>query len=280
MGKCRVPYRHGARFGLSSADIAERDAIMSEFYRTIARYYDSEHYDKTEDLALYEEHAEIYGEPILIIGSGTGRILLHLADAGYTVHGIEREDAMRERSEAKRSALPHLQAVTTIHAGDVLKITLDERFKLVILPYNTFMHFLTLEAQRALLKRIRGWLSEGGVLIIDLPSAGDAFAGADTDALTLERTFIDLDTGRTVMQQSISRLDRATQIMDVTWIYDAVGENGVVHRTIAPTRIRYAFLGELTLLLESCGFALNEVYGDFDQSSFEDGAPRMIVVAG
>lgn len=253
---------------------------MTDFYRTIARYYDSEHHDKTEDLALYEDLAGRLGEPILIIGSGTGRILLHLADAGYTVHGIEREDAMRARAEAKCRALPHLSAVTTIHAGDVLQTALDQQFKLVILPYNTFMHFLTQDAQRALLKRIRGWLAKGGVLIIDLPNAGDAFAGADSDALTLERTFIDLDTGRLVMQQSISHLDRVTQIMDVTWIYDAVGEDGVLHRTVAPTRIRYSFLGELTLMLELCGFAVREVYGDFDESVYEDGAARMIVLAG
>lgn len=252
---------------------------MADFYKTIARYYDSEHHDKTEDLAFYEALAETYGEPILIIGSGTGRILLHLADAGYTVHGIERETAMRERAEAKRTALPHLREGTTLHAGDALTVPLDERFNLVILPYNTFMHFLTLDAQRKLLRRVRGWLAEGGKLVIDLPSAGDAFAGADTDALTLEREFIDLETGHLVMQQSVSRLDRATQTMDVTWIYDEVGADGVLRRTVAPTRIHYYFLNEITLLLESCGFALEEVYGDFDESPFEDGAPRMIVTA-
>ncbi|MCK6578956.1 MAG: class I SAM-dependent methyltransferase [Anaerolineae bacterium] len=252
---------------------------MSDFYRTIARYYDSEHADKVEDLPLYEECAGEFGDPILIIGSGTGRVLLHLADAGCTVHGVEREAAMRERAEAKRAALPHLQPVSTIHAGDVMMLTLPTTFRLVILPYNTFMHFLTLESQQALLRRIRGWLVSDGALIIDLPSAGDAFAGADSDSLILERQFIDGETGRLVMQQSVSSLDRATQNMDVTWIYDAVGDDGVLRRTVAPTRIHYYFLSELRLLLESCGFRLEEVFGDFDRSPFEDGAPRMIVVA-
>ncbi|MBK8022248.1 MAG: class I SAM-dependent methyltransferase [Chloroflexi bacterium] len=252
---------------------------MTDFYRTIARYYDSEHHDKTEDLPLYEEIAEQTGSPILIVGSGTGRVLLHLADAGHEVCGIEREAAMRERAEAKRAALPYLHARTTILGGDVMTVKLDRAFKLAILPYNTFMHFLTLESQQALLQRLRGWLEPGGTLIIDLPNAGDAFAGMDTDSLTLERTFIDVDTGRLVMQQSVSRLDRTAQIMDVTWIYDAVGEDGVLHRTVAPTRIHYYFRNEIQLLLESCGFSLSAVYGDFDESPYEDGAPRMIVIA-
>ena len=63
---------------------------MTNFYATIARYYDSEHSDKTEDLVLYSELAEEFGDPILIVGSGTGRLMLHLAQEGYEVHGIKR----------------------------------------------------------------------------------------------------------------------------------------------------------------------------------------------
>ena len=48
---------------------------------------------------------------------------------------------------------------------------------------------------------------------------------------------------------------------------------------MAPTRIHYYFRNEIQLLLESCGFSLSAVYGDFDESPYEDGAPRMIVMA-
>jgi hypothetical protein len=43
--------------------------------------------------------------------------------------------------------------------------------------------------------------------------------------------------------------------------------------------IHYFFFNELRLLLESCGFEVEAVYGDFDRSPFEDGCPRMIVIA-
>ena len=35
----------------------------------------------------------------------------------------------------------------------------------------------------------------------------------------------------------------------------------------------------MRLLLTAAGLTLDEVYGDFDDSPFEDGAPRMIVIA-
>ena len=252
---------------------------MTNFYATIARYYDSEHADKTEDMAFYSELAEEYGDPILIIGSGTGRIALHLAQEGYEVHGIEIEPAMLERAERKLTALPHLRDQVTFHAGDALKIPLDQQFKLAIIPYNTLMHFYQDDAQRVLIKRLRGWVERGGALMIDLPNAGEAFAAPDTEAVTLERTFLEQETGHLVMQQSVSVLDRVEQLMRVTWIYDEIGDEGELSRTVVPVLIRYFFYAEMQLLLEVCGFEVAEVFGDFDRSDFEDGAPRMIIVA-
>ncbi len=252
---------------------------MSNFYATIARYYDSEHEGKTEDLVLYSELAEEYGGPVLIVGSGTGRVLLHLAQEGYDVHGIEIEPTMNDRARRKLAGLPHLRDKITLHEGDALKVALDERFKLAIIPYNTLMHFFQNEADRQLIMRLREWVSAGGALVIDLPNAGEAFAAPDTEAVTLERTFLELESGHLVMQQSVSRIDRVEQLMEVTWIYDEIGEEGALARTVVPVLIRYYFYAELSLLLELCGFAVEDVFGDFDRIPFEDGAPRMIVVA-
>jgi SAM-dependent methyltransferase len=252
---------------------------MTSFYATIARYYDSEHYDKDEDFPLYSELAEETGSPILVIGSGTGRLMIHLAEEGHTVHGIEIERAMLERAEAKRDALPELRDRLIFHHGNALKLKLDTQFPLVIIPYNTMMHFLSLEEQKALLQRVRAALAPGGLLVIDLPNAGEAFASQDTEAVILERTFLERETGHLVMQHSVSRLDRVEQVMYVTWIYDEVRADRVVERTIVPMTIHYFFLSEMRLLLESCGFTVNAVYGDFDRSPFEDGAPRMVVLA-
>lgn len=253
---------------------------MTGFYATIARYYDSEHHDKTEDFPLYAELAEEQGDPILIIGSGTGRVALHLAGLGCTVHGIETERAMLERAHAKLDAQSELAERVVFHEGNALKIPLDVRFKLVIIPYNTLMHFHTQDDQLALLKRIRGWLDDDGVLVMDLPNAGEAYAALDSGAVTLERTFLDLDTGHLVMQHSVSELDRVTQMMHVTWIYDEITGEGVVKRTVAPVANRFFFYPELRLLLTQTGFTDIEVYGDVDYTPFEDGCPRMVVLAG
>ncbi len=252
---------------------------MTGFYATIARYYDAEHYDKTEDLPLYEDLSEDYGSPILIVGSGTGRIMLHLAQLGHTVHGIEMEPAMIERAQAKLAATPTLRERVHLHVGDALKLKLELQAKLTIIPYNTLMHFHEQADQLALLKRIRAWTEPGGVLVIDLPNAGEAFAAMDSGAVTLERTFLEPETGHLIMQHSVSELDRTEQLMHVTWIYDEVTEDGTVKRTVAPLINRFFFFAEMQLLLNACGFSEVEAFGDVDLSPFVDGCPRMVVLA-
>jgi SAM-dependent methyltransferase len=252
---------------------------MPGFYATIARYYDAEHHDKDEDLPLYSELAEDSGDPIVIVGGGTGRVALHLAQQGYTVHAIEGERAMLERAQKKLDAMPHLHGKAVFHFGDALTVLLDVKAKLSIIPYNTLMHFHTQEEQIALLKRLRGWTEQDGILAIDLPNAGEAFAGMDTGAVTLERTFLEPESGHLIMQHSVSELDRVEQLMSVTWIYDEIDDDGTVKRTIAPVVNRYFFFSEVKLLLETYGFQDVQVYGDLDYTPYVDGCPRMVVLA-
>lgn len=252
---------------------------MSGFYATIARYYDAEHTDRTDDLVLYSELAEEYGSPVLDVGCGTGRVLFHLAQEGHAVYGVDSEQAMLDRARRRLAALPHLRERVTIHQGDVLAYAPGTAFKLALLSYNSLMHFHDQPQQLALLQLMRRWAAPGGALVIDLPNAGETFATQDSSALTLERTFIDAESGHLIMQQAVSYLDRVQQLMHVTWIYDEITAQGMVQRTIAPAVFRYFFYPEVRLLLAQAGFEPVEVYGDADRSPFEDGCERMIVVA-
>ena len=141
------------------------------------------------------------------------------------------------------------------------------------------MHFQEQDAQIQLLKQLRKWIADDGLLVIDLPNAGDVFASQDTDSVLMERTFLDPESGHMVMLQSVSYLDRVTQVLHVDWIYDEIDGDGVVRRLIAPHQLRYFFHAEMNLLLQLCGFRIEEVFGDTDEYSFEEGCERMIVYA-
>ena len=252
---------------------------MSAFYTTVARYYDSENADKSDDLAMYSRLAGEIGGEILDVGCGTGRVLLHLAREGCRSHGIDNDRAMLDRLDAKLRQLPQLRHLVNVVQGDILDYQWEQSFSLILLTYNALMHFHEQEAQIALLSGLRACLVDGGRLVIDLPNAGPAFAAEDSDALIFERNFLDRETGNLVMLQSLNYLDRAAQMLTVEWIYDEIDGSGAVKRLIAPHKLRYFFLPELQLLLERAGFALSAVYGDPDGAPYDADSERMIVNA-
>ena len=252
---------------------------MSAFYTTVARFYDSENADKTDDLDMYSRLAAEFAGEILDVGCGTGRVLLRLARDGCRVYGIDNDSAMLDRLDAKLQQLPQLRGFVSYARGDVLSQQWDRSFSLILLTYNALMHFHEQAVQIALLRGLRACLAEGGLLVIDLPNAGPAFAAEDSDALTFERSFLDRETGHLVMLQSLTYLDRAAQMLTVEWIYDEIDGNGTVKRLIATHRLRYFFLPEMQLLLERAGFAVKAVYGEPDGAPYDADSERMIVHA-
>jgi SAM-dependent methyltransferase len=249
------------------------------FYATVARYYDAEHQDKTDDLTMFSEFAAQYGDPIFEVACGTGRVMLHLAHAGYEIHGIDIENAMLERGRQNAAAFPHLKDKLSFIQGDILKYSSERKYPLVLIPYNGLMHFHEQEQQLEVLRRLRALMSDDGLLVIDLPNPADSFAAQETDALIFEKTFLEPQSGHLVMQYSVSRLDRTEQRLHITWLYDEVDENGVVKRTFAPVVFRYFFQAELRLLLHTSGFTVETVYGSTDLDPYEDGCERLIVLA-
>lgn len=249
------------------------------FYATIARYYDAEHQDKTDDLMMFTALAAEYGDPIFEVASGTGRVQFHLAQEGYEVHGIDIEPAMLERAQSRAEQSPKLKDKLKFIQGDILKYTTKQRYKLVLFPYNGLMHFHEQEKQLTLLRRLRALMTDDGLLVLDLPNPADSFAAQETDALIFEKTFLEPDTGHLVMQYSVSHLDRTEQLLHITWLYDEVDGTGTVKRTFAPVIFRYFFFSELSLLLNVAGFEVAEVYGSTDLDPYEDGCERLIVFA-
>jgi SAM-dependent methyltransferase len=249
-------------------------------YALLARYYDLENAGLIDDLDFWLELAGEHGGPILELGCGTGRVLLPLARRGYSVTGVDNSPEMLARLDAKLAAAQKMQAgrpaAPTVIQADLAEFSAAGPFQLALMPFSTFMHLLTPQAQAAALANIRRHLAPGAPLVLDMINPADAYA-AHEQGVTLERTFA--DGGRTVQVFSSLALDRAGQLGHITWIYDSVGPAGDVQRLVVPLTMRYTFPGELRWLLEKCGFALEHLYGDYDRSPFVDGAPRLLALA-
>lgn len=249
------------------------------FYDIIARYYDAENELFIEDLPFYDEIAAEYGGPIVDIGAGTGRVLIHLAQSGYQTVGIDYSEEMLAIAKRKMQVLPDLTSQIKLIQADIRDYVDQNRYPLILIPYNGFMHLGEQEDQLKVLQRIPAMLTEDGLLVIDLPNGGEIAATEDDGRLVLERTFHEPANGHLVMQQTVSAINRLEQKLYITWVYDEVTGDGTVKRTVAPQTLRYVFASEMKLLLKLAGLELIEMYGDYERSPFVDGSERMIVLA-
>jgi len=82
----------------------EQAALYDSF---IAEYYDASPMvtQRTQDIAFYVGATKQYGDPVLELGCGTGRITLAIAESGYCIVGLDISGKMLERAAEKRAAL-------------------------------------------------------------------------------------------------------------------------------------------------------------------------------
>jgi SAM-dependent methyltransferase len=249
----------------------------------IADYYDESPVvqNRMQDVAFYRDAAREFGDPVLELGCGTGRITMAVAEAGKRITGLELSERMLERAVRKRAAL-RVEARERVHLvqGDMAKFDLGEKFRLVIIPFRAFQHLLEVRHQMDCLECARKHLKPGGRLILDVFQT-DAERMHDPvhhrEMLVAEYKSAD---GREVrITERVAAFHRAEQRNEVEMIFSVVHPGGRKERLVFAWTLRYFFRYEVEHLLERCGFEAMALYGDFDRSPLNDSSPEMIYVA-
>ncbi len=258
--------------------------MASELYDSfIADYYDESPVVKgrLQDVAFYRDAARDFGDPVLELGCGTGRITMALAEAGKRITGLDLSERMLERAVKKRAAM-RVEARERVHLvqGDMTRFDLGEKFRLVIIPFRPLQHLLEVRQQMDCLECVRRHLAPGGQLILDVFQT-DAERMHDPvhmrEALVTEYKTMD---GRQVrITERVAAFHRAEQQNDVEMIFSVKHPGGRQERLVFAWPLRYFFRYEVEHLLARCGFKVAAEYGDFDRTSLHDDSPEMIFAA-
>lgn len=247
-------------------------------FAAYAALYDLDYGDSTDDLLMIQQFAARCGSPLLEIGCGTGRLLVPLAQEGYAITGVDNSPSMLERAREKVRAAA-LEDRATLVQQDVLDLDLGRRFTLAFLAINTFMHLLTTDEQLAALGRIREHLLPGGLLLLDLFNP-DLPTLLDCDGrLTLVKELLDEATGERLLKFYSRTVDLERQLLHMTFIVDAVDQQGILRRQVFPFSIRFLFRYELELLLLHAGFQVEAIYGSYDLDEYASDSGKLIAVA-
>jgi SAM-dependent methyltransferase len=138
-------------------------------------WHDLECGSYAEDLALWRGLAAEYGDPVLDVGAGTGRITLDLARAGHRVTALDLDAELLGTLESRAGALE----VETVCA-DARTFDLDgRRFPLCIVPMQTIQLLGGPDGRIAFLRRVAAHLELGGRVAIAISEQLEPFEVLD-----------------------------------------------------------------------------------------------------
>jgi SAM-dependent methyltransferase len=128
-----------------------------------------------EDIGLWLELATTYGDPILDVGAGTGRVALALARAGHRLTALDCDPQLLETLE--RRAGDQGSRVATV-CSDARSFTLRQRFALCLVPMQTVQLLGGAAGRSRFLAAARKHLQPGGRLAVAISEELEPFSPA------------------------------------------------------------------------------------------------------
>ena len=234
------------------------------------RHYDAQHKNFAIDIPFYVEQSVKFGDPILELACGTGRVTIPIAKAGFDITGIDISSSMLNSAAVDAA---EAGAKVNFVKSDIRSFNLDTKFQLIIFPFNAIAHLLDLKSVIATFLRVKKHLSKEGKFIFDFfnPSF-DRLLRDESQRYPVDE-YPDPDSNEKVILTENNYYDRATQINHIKWYYK-IGEREEVH----DLDMRMFFPKELEALLQLNGFRIHDKYGDFDGSEFTSESPRQVII--
>jgi SAM-dependent methyltransferase len=195
----------------------------------------------------------------LELGIGTGRIALPLAQRGIRVHGIDLSEAMVARLRAKPGAE---QIEVTI--GDFATTTVEGRFTVAYLVFNTIMNLTTQDGQVACFQNVAAHLEPGGCFVIEVgvPALQRLPPGETVRPFDVTPTHLGFDEYDVAAQGLISHH------------YSVIDGN----LDVGSIPFRYVWPSELDLMARLAGMTLRERWSGWQREPFTSDSTKHVSV--
>jgi ubiquinone/menaquinone biosynthesis C-methylase UbiE len=232
-----------------------------EYTGLMAQSWDVFRSDTSEwaDRFFYLEIIKQYGQPVLDIGCGTGRLLLDYHSQGIDIDGIDNSPEMLAICQAKAQQ-QGLNVQTYLQEMEAL--ALPRSYKTILIPSSSFQLVTDPDLAAQTMRRIYAHLQPGGVVVAPLFALRNA---DDPLELTWEISAIRETDGATIKRFIHSRFDPVSECEDTEDRYQVVQDGVVIaeelHQRAQATR-SYNW-AQAQALFAQAGFVDMQAYKDF-----------------
>ena len=234
-----------------------------------ADFYDVEFGSRDFEIPFFLAQSLKAGGPVLEVACGTGRITLPIARAGVDITGLDVSRPMieqaRNKSHAEGLLIDWLEQ-------DCREMRLPREYALIFSATNAMQHLHDLNSVCAFLRSARNALRPEGCLILDVFNPDPAKLARSEAERYLHKTFQTSD-GTEVRVQVASRYHSHTQILHFNLSY-STGNRLLRTKSV---NMRCFYPEELLALCRWNGLDVVNRIGNYDGSSFGEGAPKQIL---
>ena len=138
-----------------------------EYYGLMATTWDLFRGDTSEweDKFFFLDLIGQYGQPVLDVGCGTGRLVLDYLSQGLDVDGVDNSPDMLAICQAKAA---QLGLTPNLYQQTMESLDLPRKYQTIIVPSSSFQLVTDLDLAKQAMKRFYDHLEPGGILVMAL----------------------------------------------------------------------------------------------------------------
>lgn len=238
-------------------------------------YYTATYANRRHDVDYYVQKARLSRGPVLEYGVGNGRVALHVARAGIETTGVDLSPAMLDDFRARLEFEPkQVRARVTLVEGDMRTTRLEQKFALVIAPFNAMLHLYDRRDMEAFLAGVRHHLREDGKFMFDFSLPQPADLARDPERRYPAPPLRHPETNEAVLYAERFEYDPLRQLLLVRMEFSPV--DGSPAYSVPLTHRQY-FPREMEALLHYNGFTEILYTADFTDQAADRSVDSIVV---
>lgn len=257
--------------------VLKTDSLMKDDFPNL--YSDAQRYDlvmgayaSQHQLNFYSHQIACYGEPVLELACGSGRLTIPLAKEGINITGLDFSGDMLNLAKLKASSA---EVSIRFLQGDMRSFDLGEKFNFIVVPAQSLSHLRTRKEIEDCLSCVQHHLAGGGRLLIELFNPSVSMLARESGRRYSVGQYPDSNTGFQVFVTEEVRYDSALQVNQIRWFFRNEGNN---NETALSFEMRQFFPQEIDTLLWYSDFLVEHKYGSYDESEFSSDAPKQLII--
>jgi ubiquinone/menaquinone biosynthesis C-methylase UbiE len=220
------------------------------------------------DRFFYRDIITEYGQPVLDVGCGTGRLLLDYMREGVDIDGVDNSPEMLALCKEKAS---ELGLKPTLFQQSMEDLDLPRKYKVILVPSSSFQLMTEMKMARRAMSRFYEHLEPGGILVMPFMLIWQEGTPTQTEWVPdgeMER----LGDGAQIRRWSRARYDLGKQLEHTETRYEVSLDGEIIsseYHSRSPATCWYT-QSQARDLYHQSGFTDLRLYSEFSQEPAQE----------